>query len=209
MNRIYTTCLFGGVLAALSGCSSLSGYESSSKFSCAAAPGVTCQSVSGISQNADAGTLPFQRGVSKKNGDSTGRNSSNSDDANNEDLPDRLKKNRMSPADMRAAFTGEPLRAPPLLLRVWVAPFEDEDGNLHDQGFFYTQVHDGRWMLESTQARITARNRPVYMIENSSRSMSKELSELPSSSQSASKQGKQATSSRPNTNSADQIGELD
>ena len=48
-------------LVLLSGCSSMSGLDASSSFSCKAAPGVNCQSISGVYQNTTADNLPFQR----------------------------------------------------------------------------------------------------------------------------------------------------
>ena len=46
----------------LAGCSTFSGLDASSDFACKARPGVSCQSISGVHQNASAGNLPFQRG---------------------------------------------------------------------------------------------------------------------------------------------------
>jgi conjugal transfer pilus assembly protein TraV len=152
----------GTTLFLLAGCANFSGLDSSSKFSCVAAPGVNCQSMTGVSQNAEAGNLPFQRGETQDATQDDDR------DAQLDYAPDRLKKKKMSPADMRAIYSGEPLRQAPLVLRIWVAPFEDEDSDLHDQSIFYTQVHNGRWMIDSTRALIRAQYRPFYRLDSSS-----------------------------------------
>jgi conjugal transfer pilus assembly protein TraV len=166
MPRYSIFALLGLLLAMLSGCSGLSGLDGSNKFSCAAASGVNCQSISGVSQNAEAGNLPFQRGeASREKQENRDNRKTVADDNEPPDYaPERLKKQKMSPADMRAIYTSEPLRQAPLVLRIWVAPFEDEEGDLHDQSIFYTQVHTGRWMVDSTQALIRAQYKPVYRL---------------------------------------------
>jgi len=158
---------FGMVVFAIlmAGCSNMSGLDGQSKFSCAAAPGVNCQSMSGVAQNADAGNLPFQRSETDKNNVRDNKKESRKAEEEGgipEYAPDRLKKEKMSPADMRAVFTGEPIRQPPLVLRVWMAPYENEHGDLYDQSFFYMQVHNGRWMLDATQSNIRRQYRPVH-----------------------------------------------
>jgi conjugal transfer pilus assembly protein TraV len=194
MNSRYA---LGLTFSLLSGCANFSGLDGSSKFSCTAAPGVNCQSMTGISQNAEAGNLPFQRG---KKQDTTREDNS---DASPDYAPDRLKKKKMSPAYMRAIHSGEPLRQAPLVLRIWVAPFEDEDGDLHDQSIFYTQVHDGRWMIDSTQALIRAQYRPLYRMESNGGGTS---AQNPESGQAG---GFQRDSSTNNKVSEKTIGKMD
>jgi len=63
---------------------------------------------------------------------------------------------------MNAAYSGMPVRQPPLVLRVWMAPYEDEGGDLHDQSYFYTMVHSGKWMIEANRNTISNQFRPIY-----------------------------------------------
>ena len=42
-----------------------------------------------------------------------------------------------------------PKRAPEKILRIWVAPFIDEEGDLHDQHFLFTTVYRARWAPET------------------------------------------------------------
>lgn len=135
----------------LTACSSMSGLDGSSSFGCKAAPGVSCVSMSGVYQNANAGALPFQKEeaaalVSDEKRPYAGVS----------------RGEKVSPRDMNAAFSGMPVRQPPLVLRVWTAPFEDESGDLHDQSYFYTMVHSGRWMIEANRGNISNQFRPVY-----------------------------------------------
>jgi conjugal transfer pilus assembly protein TraV len=69
-----------------------------------------------------------------------------------------------SPANMEALSSGQPLRQGPKVLRVWVAPVEDAEGQLHDQRFIYAVVHQGRWAIEVNRANIQRQFRPVYQL---------------------------------------------
>lgn len=144
--------------AALSlvGCANMSGLDANSSFSCKAPPGVTCQSISGVHANAAQGNLPFQQlesGNKQRAGDSNKPSYAAT-------APDAVQK--MSPKEMVAASTGTPVRQPPLVLRVWVAPYEDDLGDLHDQSYFYTMVHSGRWMIEANRTALSNQYRPVH-----------------------------------------------
>ena len=152
------------------GCSSLSGLDASSGFSCKAAPGVTCQSISGVHQNASAGNLPFQRAGDAAHEASGGKDGSATTDKAKGDSGDGKSpvygatgtSSKVSPRDMEAASSGMPVRQPPLVLRVWMAPYEDEGGDLYDQSYFYTMVHSGRWMIEANKTTISNQYRPIY-----------------------------------------------
>ncbi|MBK6639101.1 MAG: type IV conjugative transfer system lipoprotein TraV [Rhodocyclaceae bacterium] len=143
-------------LLSLAGCSSMSGLDASTSFSCKAPPGVTCQSISGVQSNYQQGNLPFQNqqreGAKEKEGDKPSYGAAGSGSG-----PQKL-----SPREMVAASTGTPVRQPPLVLRVWVAPYEDEQGDLHDQSYFYTMVHSGRWMIEANRTALSNQFRPVH-----------------------------------------------
>lgn len=153
----------------LSACAStMSGLDASSSFSCKAAPGVTCQSISGVHQNASQGNLPFQ-----VKGDADVR--ANADSKSDEEQKEKPRygaatqeSGKVSPKDMAAASSGMPVRQPPLVLRVWMAPYEDEGGDLHDQSYFYTMVHSGKWMIEANRNTISSQYRPIYPLNKQS-----------------------------------------
>ncbi len=154
----------------LAGCTSLSGLDASSGFSCKAAPGVNCQSISGVHQNAVAGNLPYQRAgdasaeaAGGKDGNATAdKAKSESGEGKNPVYGASSVSGKVSPRDMEAASSGMPVRQPPLVLRVWMAPYEDEGGDLYDQSYFYTMVHSGRWMIEANKSTISNQFRPIY-----------------------------------------------
>lgn len=158
MKRAISLGALLAVAGLLAGCGSMSGLDASSSFSCKAAPGVTCQSISGVHQNASAGNLPFQR-----NGETQGNGNDQATKDDKKPAYGAVKTDsKVSPRDMNAAYSGMPVRQPPLVLRVWMAPYEDESGDLHDQSYFYTMVHSGKWMIEANRNAISNQFRPIY-----------------------------------------------
>ena len=55
----------------------------------------------------------------------------------------------------------EPLRSTPRILRVWVAPWEDSDGDLQDQSYIYVVVDSGHWLIEHQRAAIRNAYTPI------------------------------------------------
>lgn len=147
MNR--TSCfnwlaaaLFAAMLPA---CSNMSGLDANSQFACKAPDGILCESMSGIYANAQAKNLPGQRV-----GHGSGRLSEPGATVNSGVLT-------------RPIESGTPIRSAPRLLRVWFAPWEDSDGDLHDQSYIYLPVDTGRWLIEHNRRRIQDAYRPVRL----------------------------------------------
>jgi conjugal transfer pilus assembly protein TraV len=40
-----------------------------------------------------------------------------------------------------------PIRTQAKVMRIWMAPWEDDDGDLHADGFMYTEIESRRWNL--------------------------------------------------------------
>lgn len=144
----------------------MTGLDTSSSFSCKAPPGVSCQSISGTYSNSVQGNLPFQQQA--KNGGSDVAGKSDDDSKPRAAPPQQEKVAKLSPRNMEAMSSGMPIRQPPLVLRVWVAPYEDESGDLHDQSHFYTMVHSGKWLIEANRTKISNQFRPVYPLKRPS-----------------------------------------
>ena len=133
-----------GVVMALSACSSMSGYDAKSSFACKAPDGILCESMSGIYANARASNLPGQRG--------NGRTA---------EQAERTVAKASGTVMTRPIESGTPIRSAPRVLRVWFAPWEDSDGDLHDQSYVYLPVDSGRWLIEHNRRRIQDSYRPV------------------------------------------------
>lgn len=132
---------------ALTGCVSMSGYDANTDFACKAPDGVLCESMSGIYANAQANNLPGQRVTHGEK--------------------EKSKDEEVSQAKVEGGvltkplFSGTPIRSAPRILRVWFAPWEDSDGDLHDQSFVYLPIDSGRWLVEHNRRRIQDKYRPV------------------------------------------------
>jgi conjugal transfer pilus assembly protein TraV len=152
-----------------SGCASMAGVGGTSEYSCKAPEGVKCDSVSGTYYNSVENNLPSQR----QGGRPTPRD---------EATPTRMealaeKRNAASSADVApaltalatksegklppAAYTSTPLRSPARVLRLWVKPWEDADGDLMDQLYVYVPVDHGRWLVDHTQRQIRDAYAPI------------------------------------------------
>ena len=132
-------------IAALAGCAStLSGLGGSDKYACKAPQGVLCTSVAGVYANSVENNLPSQR-IEKRA----------SEPATKTPSPARTV------ATLKPLSDGAALRASPRILRLWVAPWEDSDGDLHEQSFLYVVVDPGRWLIEHNRSAIRDEFMPI------------------------------------------------
>jgi conjugal transfer pilus assembly protein TraV len=134
----------------LPGCTSLAGLGGSTEFKCSAPSGVPCQSVSGVSANHRAGTLPAQLAARGSSSQAPVEDVATSPPAGRTAAPRRYFSAQTQPA---AAPLGA-IRSEPTLIRIWLAPWEDADGDLHDQSTIYLQIDAGRWLIEHNRAQI-------------------------------------------------------
>ncbi len=137
------------LLPTLSACVNLAGLEGKSEFACKAPDGVVCTSVSGVYANALAGALPAQR--SQDQAKSTGA----------ETVAGEPKSYGATVSVTSTPAPGTPLLSPPKVLRLWLAPRLDEDGDLHDASFLYVMWHRGEWQIEHTRRQIQRQFMPV------------------------------------------------
>ncbi|MBX9606529.1 MAG: type IV conjugative transfer system lipoprotein TraV [Gammaproteobacteria bacterium] len=162
----------------LSGCaSSLSGVGGTQNYACKAPIGALCTSVSGVYANALHGMAevprpPLTTAAPKKFGDTNAVTKDASLISGAEPLiPSRspttadLEFESLSATTFSAsaqpdsgASGAEPaLRSEPRVLRLWIAPWEDSDGDLHDAALVHVVVDTGRWLIE--RVRPVPRNR--------------------------------------------------
>jgi conjugal transfer pilus assembly protein TraV len=135
------------------GCAgTLSGVGGTSEYSCKAQPGVHCESVSGIYQNALQRNLPGQR-PSPTRAPSPAPESKDPGEARAQ-MVALARPAQTSPAPGLTSQIGpKPLRSSARILRMWFKPWEDADHDLFDQGYLYIQVDGGRWMMDHVQRR--------------------------------------------------------
>lgn len=134
MKKIQLLALISSVLC-LNACST-TGLDSSSKFKCRIGDTVDtgCKSISEV--YAESGSMAT----------GTTTNSVNND---------------YNYAGKRATpYSGMPIRTTPRVLRVWVAPWEDLDGDLRDQSFVYLALNESRWQIAHNQESIMSEYSP-------------------------------------------------
>ena len=126
--------------AGLSGCAStMSGIGGHETYGCKAPEGVQCRSISGIYANAQ-NTAPAA--VSERR------------------MPPPPATYRAVAPTITAAVAAPPspstvtppLRSPARVLRLWVAPWEDNDGDLHEASTVHVLIDTGRWLIEHVRA---------------------------------------------------------
>ncbi|MBN3815162.1 type IV conjugative transfer system lipoprotein TraV [Paraburkholderia sp. Se-20369] len=165
--KIHAMLASGTALVALAGCS-FSGYDASSSFACKAPEGVLCSSMSGIYANAMARNLPEQR-VHSGSGATTnialGSYAAGPDSASSASIAAVGMNARPSRGATgllpRALDSGAPVHTAPREMRIWFAPWQDADSDLHDQEYVYLVIDSGHWSIAHNQERIQAAFRPV------------------------------------------------
>lgn len=140
--RRTVTLLVGATATLLGGCAStMSGLGGEGGYACKAPVGSQCTSVSGVYANSIHGQPPASA------------------------LPKPAKESTSTAAaaTVASASTAAPglgappsaLRSQPRVLRLWIAPWEDADGDLHEASVVHVLVDTGRWLIE----RVTPANR--------------------------------------------------
>lgn len=108
------------MLFALGGCaSSMSGVGGTDGYACKAPEGAMCTSISGVYAN----TRESARAAQTRSAPP---------------LPTRPTP----------ATTIDGIRSHPRVLRLWIAPWEDSDGDLHEAAYVHLVVDPGRWLIE-------------------------------------------------------------
>lgn len=146
----------------LGGCS-VTGTDSKSSFACQAPEGVQCMTASGVYYNSLNNNLPALRTVTRSGSAELPEVSGTKSSEPPTKVPDALTETRYGArlgAGQRApdvSPTGA-IRAVPRVMRIWVLPWEDADGDLHDQSYLYMAVDSGHWLVEKTRKAVRPRS---------------------------------------------------
>lgn len=141
--------LLAAVLVSLGGCS-ITGFSNS--FDCNVKSDGICASLSTAYEKSNRRELPSQRAVAATPSAAA-------------PAPVAPAPGQISPAQMQAPSSGAPLRIQPTILRVWVAPWEDDLGALRDQSYAYLTIDPGRWVVETNRAAIRNQYRAVFPLQ--------------------------------------------
>jgi conjugal transfer pilus assembly protein TraV len=159
------------VVSILHGCASVaSPYGGESGFNCSARfmDGIPCDSISGTAKNFQNGNLPWQKKALEPAASSSpvkamketvtqGPIKAPIQDGQTSGPP----QEKLSPRNLPTLTTGFPMRTADRVLRIWVAPYEDDEGALNDQKYVFLKVDKGQWQIQANKLAIRAPYRQI------------------------------------------------
>ena len=125
-----------GIATFLGGCTTLSGVGGDTQYACPAPRGVQCGSVTANYLQSLHRDLPGQSSTKRAGPAAETTNATNAMSA---------------PLGNAEAGSATPLHSPPRILKLWVAPWEDRDGVLHDAAFVFVPIDHGHWLLDDAR----------------------------------------------------------
>lgn len=132
-------------VATLAGCGALN--IGKSDFSCPGMPdGVQCMSTRDVYAATDDGQVP----ASMRGGDGNyrpGQSEGGPPIGPSGGIPDPLRDPVNAYVAPRLPDKPVPVRTPAQVMRIWVAPWEDTNGDLNVSGYLYTEIEPRRWVL--------------------------------------------------------------
>jgi conjugal transfer pilus assembly protein TraV len=160
---------------ALSGCaSSLSGVGGTQNYACKAPEGALCTSISGVFANSVQGTarptaFPTNQPANKPPAARPAAASAATFAA--ESATSRATPLVPSRSTTPSVPDRPAMRANARVLRVWIAPWEDTDGDLHEDAFVHVLVDTGRWLIEhvrpASRSRMESVAPPIASVQDS------------------------------------------
>ena len=146
--RRLLAAVLSAVAALSAGCAStMSGLGGEGSYACRAPVGTQCTSVSGVYANSTRGPAPAsvlpKPATAPASAPSAASGASGSATAAALSTP---------------ATPATPIRSQPRVLRLWIAPWEDADGDLHEASVVHVLVDTGRWLIE----RVVPANRSRF-----------------------------------------------
>jgi conjugal transfer pilus assembly protein TraV len=152
LSQAVSTTMALAATVLLAGCaSSLSGVGGTEGYACKAPIGAQCTSVSGVYANATpmAHRAVYETLRQQQAQLATPPIATPSAVTQVFSTPGASMPTASGPSTgMASAATPAALRSHPRVVRLWIAPWEDADGDLHDASFVHVVVDTGRWLIE-------------------------------------------------------------
>lgn len=131
MMRSINLLILIAIMIGLSGCSNMN-----SNFDCPMKDGIRCQSLDQVNDAVDSGEI--------------GGGSAKGVSYSSPYMEQAVFKD--NPAYMDSSTGLSPIRNPESVVRVWVAPFEDTEGNFHQASDVYAVSKPGYWIGHPVKA---------------------------------------------------------
>ncbi|MFQ5469741.1 MAG: type IV conjugative transfer system lipoprotein TraV [Gammaproteobacteria bacterium] len=129
---------FSTIPIVLSGCAT-------PKYACGVPDGIGCKPLSEVHRMAQDGSLKSQAAPDNRDLAEQGQDDEGSLGSNTQRPPSTLSRRSTG---LATVTPGTPLLIPPRTMRVWVAPWPDEGGTLHDETYLYLRLDNGHWVME-------------------------------------------------------------
>lgn len=147
-----------GIATLISGCAALNIGES--EYSCSGIPeGVKCMSTKDVYNLTNNGNVPVALG--SESAESATKVAGGQPSAAGED-PNDVVSNYVSP---RLPDRPVPVRTPAEVMRIWIAPWEDDEGDLIVTGHLYTEIEPRRWVIGEPTANTQPSLKPLQSIQ--------------------------------------------
>jgi len=139
--------LAGTAVLGLGGCASnLSGVGGTPTYACKAPAGAQCTSVSGVYANAGQGARQLLGSDAPRAVGSGALGTPVADGTSHGPVVPTVAPT--APSGVVPAQSTAALRTAPHVLRLWIAPWEDSDGDLHEASTVHVLIDHGRWLIE-------------------------------------------------------------
>lgn len=180
VSRLVKLAALGGAVLLSTGCAGMVNIGAS-EFNCPSPDGVQCKSAREIYDMTHDGEVPEptkheKKGIfSKKKttadaedkSDSQQSTTSSSTKEGNKTVTteaDPVTENYVAP---RLPDRPIPIRTPAHVMRIWVAPWEDTNGDLITNGYVYTEIEPRRWVVGKPESVGAPILRPLQRVEPS------------------------------------------
>lgn len=162
--------LVGGVVLT-SGCASVVGIGES-EYKCPATDGVHCKPTREIYEMTHDGNVPEPTVSEKKSIFGKNKKARKTSDetltegkeggAETKQSKDTVIDNYVAP---RLPDRPVPIRTPAHVMRIWIAPWEDTNGDLNTTGYMYTEIEARRWVIGAGESKADPVLRPLQQIQ--------------------------------------------
>lgn len=165
LRLLKTVAAASTLIAVLGGCSSMLNIGSS-EYGCPGMPGgVQCMSARDVYAATNDGNVPLPMKKEDTEGVRDKQASSQQFEQRSEQpAPNDVVANYVAP---RLPDQPIPIRTPAQVMRIWIAPWEDANGDLNTTGYVYTEIEPRRWVLGEAAGESAPVLRPLQTIKPS------------------------------------------
>lgn len=160
----------------LSGCGSLTGFSNANTdFTCAdLSGGPSCRNISQVYEENNP-TTPVVLAASEEDFVQPffePNQTKSNPEVKAEPAEVSVERTQTSAVERTSDFVtivpARPWRKPETVLRVWLAPFHDKLGDLHDQRYLYVRLENGGWTTDSVKELVSSSrlSKPVYPLSS-------------------------------------------